>query len=201
VCSPVKLKSRIHLATMWLLKLLTIAGLLLNLVLHVLTFFNCNPQDWIQPEWLAWLLVLGPFLAIALATLFVAERREQHARQHGLTFDNNEPGWMKPVIWLAAFYLIFNFFNYSVIDMRRYGGSPERIADGTYAVDPGHGRSATPITKQQYDLLRRREVRGGTGVIVVFYLQMLFTLFESPGRPRPRVWIFRIVTTTSARRL
>ena len=73
--------------------------------------------------------------------------------------------------------------------MRIRQGDPIRQADGTFAVDPGHGHPIAPISEAEYHRIRRLGVRSGTGFMLGFYIaiaaDLIFTLtgqkhFKSP---------------------
>jgi hypothetical protein len=74
--------------------------------------------------------------------------------------------------------MLFNVFVVGFTVIRR--GDPLRQADGTYAVDPGHGHPLTPISEAAYHTNRRRGVRVATGFFLGFYVaiasDLLFTL-------------------------
>ncbi len=182
---------------MWALAILAVLGLLFDVILHVATFVGCNPQDWIQPDWSARLIVIGLFLVIAIPAIVIADRRKKRERQTGIEWEEKNPFWFALIIKLAVCYAVFCFFNYGILDLRRAGGEPQRAGVGVYVVDPGHGHPARSITKDEFDRLRRREVRGGTGFFLMFYLQIAFDLCglgrrQVRVRPVRRVYVMSI---------
>jgi hypothetical protein len=182
---------------MWALAILAVIGLLLDVVVHVSTFFGANPQDWIRPDWLARLIFIGFLLLVGIPALVIDDRRKKREARMGLEFEDRYPFWFWLLVRVAVCYAIFNFFNYGVVDTRRAGGDVERWPGGTYMVDPGHGHPPHAITKDEYDYYRRREVRGGTGFLLMIYLQLAFDLCGLGRRqvkvtPARRVYILSI---------
>jgi hypothetical protein len=87
--------------------------------------------------------------------------------------DQNPP-WFAWLRRIAIVYGLFNCINFGLIDFRRAGGDPVRRANGQYVADPGHGHPVRPITRDEYDLFRRRSARGASGFVLMFYLQVAF---------------------------
>src|SRR5262245_46834915 len=109
---------------MWALATFVIACLLLNVFVHVSTFFGANPQDWIQPDWLARTVLyslVGLCVLIANLVEYVQKRRAR-AQEMGLAPGN--PCWFRAIIWLSVAYAIFNVVWIGVIDTAR--GQPAR---------------------------------------------------------------------------
>jgi hypothetical protein len=182
---------------MWALAILAVVGLVLDVVVHVSTFFGANPLDWIQPDWLARLIFISALLVVAIPALVIDNRRKKREAKTGMEFGDRYPFWFWLLIRLAACYAVFNFFNYGVLDVRRAGGDVQRWPGGVYMVDPGHGHPPHSITKDQYDYFRRREVRGGTGFFLMIYLHFAvnfcgFGRRQVKIRPATRVYILSV---------
>jgi hypothetical protein len=161
---------------MWAIAILALAALILDAVLHVAALLGLNPQDWLQPDWLARLVFFGLFLTIFLAAHIAGDRREKRAKRLGIVLSDENPRWFAWVMKIAIVYGLFTVINFGVIDLRRAGGSPVQQADGSHVVDPGHGHPVRPITAGEYDRWRRRSVLGASGFFLMFYLQIAFDM-------------------------
>ena len=170
---------------MWAIAILAVTALVLDLIVHIAAVAGLNPQDWVQPDWLARTLFFALLVAVLLIANMVQSRRQRRAAALGITLDDDEPNpqWF---VWLRRVVIAYGLFcaiNYGVLDLRRAGGSPLRLGDGSHVVDPGHGRPIRAITAAEYDHWRRRSVRGGSGLLLMFYLQVAFDKVRSARNP------------------
>ena len=168
---------------MWAVAILALTGLILDVTLHVAAVVGLNPQDWLRPDWLAQLIFFGFFGATLIAANVAQQRREKRAVERGIVLRDGNPLWFGLLIKAAIVYGLFCAINFGVIDFRRAGGSPVSRPDGSYVVDPGHGRAVVPITAARYDQLRRRSVLGGSSFFLMFYLQVAFDMMRFARRP------------------
>lgn len=162
----------------YLAAILSVSALLLNLALHVATYFHADPLEWIQPQWLAVVFYYALLAAVLIAANLAESRRERRARRKGVILANENPPWFKPIVWALVAYALFNFFMAAFVDARR--GDVSRLADGSFVADPGHGRPAVPISADEYHRLRRLSVRRTTGFMLMVYAaitaDLIFTL-------------------------
>src|SRR5438132_642081 len=160
---------------MWLLFLLSTLALLLDLIIHISTFFGLDPESLFHPEWPARVAFFSLFYFTVVAAAFVSHRRDRRAQSLGLILPDHTPRWLKQLtrltiayafLWLAAA-LFFTVPH----------GTPIRQPDGAYATDSGHGRPPIPITKSKFHHLRRRRAQGLSGFFLMFYLVTTTDLF------------------------
>jgi hypothetical protein len=183
---------------MWVLALFAAAALAVDLVVHVATILGFNPQNWIQPDWLAavsfWLLLL---LTMGIASA-VTSYRKRRARRQGLVYtEPRNPRWFKVIMWIVIVYAFANLIVFGAPAVRR--GEPVELGAGQYALDPGHGHPVQPITEEQYHTFRRHAVRAFSGFTLMFFLQIAFDLLclalgrhypANPDPPKPTRWTF-----------
>jgi hypothetical protein len=184
---------------MWALAFIALAALTADLILHVATLIGLDPLDWIQPGWLAVLLFWGTFGGIVSIANVAESRRRRRARAAGLFLsDPVSPAWFKILIGIVILYAVLNPLWAGWRTMR--GGQTVHLPNGSYGLDPGHGRPIEPITESEYHAYRRSLVRTVTGLLLVFYLPIAFHLFclatgrnlcltTAPTGPSPARWI------------
>lgn len=168
---------------MWAVAILAIIALLGDLAIHIASFVSVDPLDYMQPEW-AWIVGFWAMLllVIGLANLVDSRRRKQ-AKLEGRVLPTEDPLWFKPVVWILTAYMLFSFLVVGMMRIRQ--GDPIRQADGTFAVDPGHGHPIVPIAGAEYHRIRRLGVRAGSGFMLGFYIAIVFDLiFTLTGQKR-----------------
>jgi hypothetical protein len=168
---------------MWLIAIWSVAALLIDAVIHVAAVVGLNPQDWVRPEWLLQTLFWVMFLATLGLAHVVENRRSRQAKKLGITLADRNPPWFATLRAIAIAYGLFCAFNFGVVDLRRAGGEPDRLADGSYIIDPGHGRAPRPISRDEYDRWRRRSALGGSGFFLMFYTQVAFDMVRYARKP------------------
>jgi hypothetical protein len=163
--------------------ILAVVALLIDLAIHIASFVCVDPLDYMQPEW-AWIAGFwAMFLLVIGLANFVDSRRQKQAKLEGRVLPTEDPLWFKPVIWILTAYMFFSVFVVELIRIRH--GDPIRQADGTFAIDPGHGHPIEPISEAEYHRIRRLGVRAGTGFMLGFYVAIAFDLiFTLTGQKR-----------------
>ena len=66
---------------MWPLFFLSALALLLDLLIHISTFFGLDVESLFHPEWPARLAFFGLFYFLIIAATFVSHRREKRDRK------------------------------------------------------------------------------------------------------------------------
>ena len=170
---------------MWAVAILAIIALLIDLALHIASFVCVDPLDYMQPEW-AWIVGFwAMFLLVIGLANFVESRRQKQAKLEGRVLPTEDPLWFKPVVWILTAYMFFSVFVVGFMRIRQ--GDPIRQADGTFAIDPGHGHPIVPISEADYHRTRRLGARAGTGFMLGVYIAIVADLiFALTGQKRFR---------------
>jgi hypothetical protein len=168
---------------MWAVAILAVIALLIDLAIHIASFVCVDPLDYTQPEW-AWIVGFwAMFLLVVGLANFVDSRRQKQAKLEGRALPTENPLWFKPVIWILSAYILYSVLVVGMMCIRH--GEPIRKADGTFAVDPGHGHPVEPISEAEYHRIRRLGVRAGTGFMLGFYVAIVCDLiFTLTGQKR-----------------
>lgn len=169
---------------MWFLFLLSAFALLLDLILHISTFFGLDPQSLFHPEWPARLAFFGLFYFIIITAAFASHTHERRAKLLGLVLPDQTPPWLRKMIRLTVAYAFLWLFVGAFSFMHAHGNAV-RLPDGSYAVDSGHGRPPVPITFQRFHHLRVRSAQSLSGFFLMFYIATTAQLLLAVRHPEP----------------
>jgi hypothetical protein len=168
---------------MGVVAILAIIAFLLDLALDVASFVCVDPADWIQPQWLAYVLFYGLLGAVLLGANVVEARRQKRAKLEGVVLPEENPLWFKPILWAFVAYALLSVFMMLFVD--RYKGAPIQLSPGSYVADSGHGRPPIPISAEEYHHMRRLSLRRSTGfVLMVYFAVAMDLLFTLAGKKR-----------------
>jgi hypothetical protein len=165
---------------MWAIAILAAVGLLATVVTHVSTFFGLDPQEELRPLWFAFLGLFYPTMLVAVAVL---HRRERIAKSQGRVLVDRASPWVERLLRVIVIYGCINIVFWFGRDFRGKG-EPTRLADGTYAADPGHGRPIVPITADEYHRIHRQLACGLSGLALMFYARITVDLFLAAKQDR-----------------
>jgi hypothetical protein len=158
---------------MWFLAVLSILGLLMDLTVHIAALLGFNPQDWIQPEWLAETIFYGTGLTLLVVFAIVSTVREKRAKARGIVLPfNAEPLWFYVLIRVVMVYGVAGGAIWMLFQDR--GGIPVQPAPGVYALDPGHGHPIERVSFEEYCRVRRNGTRSLSGIFLIWYSVIAF---------------------------
>src|SRR4051812_24828710 len=122
---------------MWPIAVICVLTLCIDLVVHISALLGFNPQDWVKPIWLTWMIFVG-MLVGTIALMNVAERlwKRRMARQGEAVEEYVPPFGLKIVrkVVLAYSILVLLYFGYPCL----HRGEPVEQGAGHYVLDPGH---------------------------------------------------------------
>jgi hypothetical protein len=165
---------------MWIIAFLAVLALVLDLIVHVAALMGFNPQDWIGPQWVFWVVFGGWSISMVLIASIVEARPKRRAQMRGvIPADNESSVWLPEDIYPPRFRLFARVVMiYAIISLifwgllRVHAGDPVTQGTGLYGLDPGHGRAVHQISREQYDRYRRYGMLALSGLFLGVYLQI-----------------------------
>ncbi len=188
---------------MWLIAILAVLALGADLTAHIAAIAGSNPMDWFHPLWAVVVLFWAALVLMIVIANAVDSRRRRLAKMQGIIMPaDSNPRWFKWISYTVAAYALLNAIFYGVL--RGHPGQVVQQKPGVYVIDPGHGVPLETITEAQYRQYRRNEVRGASGFVLIFYVQIAVQMvclalgldWEDPRPPRqtPTRWTFVVWT-------
>lgn len=157
---------------------LSAIGLVVSLVIHISLYFDINVQDLpISP----FILHIGVFIVFIPSLIFLLiennDKPDEDGRVNPLkTLYKESPKYLIGIVSILYIYAILNF----ILFMGTMEGGPS-IRDGKYILS-NHGNIIRELSFEEYQLYRRREVKGFSGHWMLFYSAAL--LLSNPFRKK-----------------
>jgi len=146
------------------------AGLILSIVVHLLSLFGIDVSG---PVPFVWMLHLGIFVVWFPAILELRKNQEikEIKAKSGINpikfYSTIFKGIPKPLMYFMIFILVYATLNFFFF-MKFSGGGGPGIQNGKYVIE-NHGTILKEITESQYFSMKANEIRGFSGVWMVFY--------------------------------
>src|ERR1700727_2825954 len=121
---------------MWAIAIICVLTLCVDMAVHAAAMLGFDPQDWVQPNWLAWLLFMG----MLVGTVLLAQAADKiwKKRAAGRGEGGGEyvpPRGFKLARNVVVVYSVFMLLYYGFPCLHR--GDPVERGAGQYVLDPG----------------------------------------------------------------